>query len=86
MVPSRRRCARCERADRHGSIAWHRRRVFIGEAFAYEHLDVWPADGHGWEVYFGHIPIGVIDAANHRFIPRRRSSGPMRLSYHGEPS
>ena len=72
----------CERADRHGAIAWHRRRLFIGEAFAYEYLDLWPSDGEQWDVYFGHISIGVIDAANERFVPRRRSKGPMRLAYY----
>jgi transposase InsO family protein len=76
----------CERADRYGTIAWPRRRIFIGEAFAYEHLDLWPTDGERWDVYFGHIPIGVIDAAHGRFVPRRRSKGAMRLSYHGDPS
>jgi transposase InsO family protein len=74
----------CERADRRGCIAWHRRRLFIGEAFAYEYLDLWPADGPQWEVFFGSISIGFIDTATARFVSRRRSKGPLRLSYHGE--
>ena len=76
----------CERVDRRGSIAWPRRRVFIGEAFAYEYLDLWPTDGERWEVYFGHIAIGVIDSVTSRFLPRRRSKGPMRLSYYDDAS
>jgi hypothetical protein len=64
-----------ERADRRGAIAWHRHRVFIGEAFAYEHLDLWPSEGERWEVYFGRISIGFLDAAQPRFVPRRRGKG-----------
>lgn len=71
----------CERVDRRGTIAWHRQRVFIGETFAFEYLDLWPADGERWEVYFGHISLGFLAATPPRFVPRRRSKGPMRLSY-----
>ncbi len=73
-----------ERADRRGTIAWHRHRVFIGEAFAYEHLDLWPSEGERWEVHFGRISIGFLDVAPPRFVPRRRGKGPMRLSYKGD--
>ena len=56
----------------------------IGEAFAYEHLDLWPPDGEQWEVNFGHISIGFREATPPRFEPRRRSKGPMRLAYLGD--
>jgi hypothetical protein len=72
-----------ERADRRGTIAWRRRRVLIGEAFAHEHLDLWPSDGDRWEVYFGRISIGLLEVEPLRFVPRRRGKGPMRLSYDG---
>ena len=56
-------------------------RVFIGEAFAYEHLDLWPSEGERWEVYFGRISIGFLNVAPPHFVPRRRGKGPMQLSY-----
>jgi transposase InsO family protein len=73
-----------ERVDRRGSIRWHRHRLFIGEAFAFELLELWPLEGEQWEVFFGHISLGFIDTAAMRFVPRRRGKGPLRLSYAGE--
>ena len=72
-----------ERIDRGGAIRWNRRRLFIGESFAFEYVDLWPAEGDRWDVYFGAILIGAIHATQHHFVPLRRTKGPMRLSYLG---
>jgi transposase InsO family protein len=76
-----------ERVDRRGFVPWRRKRIFIGEAFAFESLSLWPGDGDRWEVSFGNICIGHIanaSATSPNFIPRRRPKGTMRLALEGE--
>ncbi|MEL7306343.1 MAG: integrase core domain-containing protein, partial [Myxococcota bacterium] len=63
-----------ERLDRRGSFIWKRKRIRIGEAFAYEHINLWPAPESRWEVYFGDIFLGHINDAKRpiEFKPLRR--------------
>lgn len=76
-----------EIVDRRGSISWHKRRLFIGEAFAGERLSLWPIEGSLWDVYFGPLCIGSFDGArlDRGFLPRRRPRHhTMRLSLESE--
>lgn len=72
-----------ERLDRRGSLLWKRRRIFIGEAFAYEFVNMWPGEGARWDVYLGEIHLGFFDEgrASRGFVPvRRPRKQTMRLS------
>jgi hypothetical protein len=71
-----------EQVDRRGFIRWRKLRVFIGEAFKYETVSLWPKEGSAWEVYFGAVLLGSIDdRAPTIFVPTRRDKGSMRLSF-----
>jgi putative transposase len=72
-----------ELVDKYGFLRWNRRRLFIGEAFAYERLQLWPSDDTRWEAYFGPICLGHFDAnrLSDGFVPTRRPRhDTMRLS------
>ena len=68
--------------DRLGWLRWRPYgRIFIGDAFRFEYLGLFPIKGPCWEVYFGAVCLGTIDADKQTFTPRRRGKGPMRLSF-----
>lgn len=66
--------AHVETVNQRGMIAWRKRRIFIGEAFAFEHLALWPSQGHRWEIYLGAICLGFLDEQRPDlgFVPVRR--------------
>jgi len=72
-----------ELVDKHGFLRWHRSRLFIGEALAFERVAIWPTEGSRWEVFFGPICLGYFDPDRPTagFLPRRRPRNhSMRLS------
>ncbi len=75
-----------EKVDRYGFIRWHRRRLFVSEALAFEHVILWPEDGAQWSVWFGPIALGRFDGHRHadRIAPIRRPKGTLRLSLYSD--
>src|SRR5882757_4226352 len=72
------------RVRSNGEIRWQGELVFIGEALKDEVIGlVETEDGNG-EVYFGPVPLGIIDGVTMKLIRRDRDQGP-KVERGGQP-
>jgi transposase InsO family protein len=65
---------RTRRVQSNGMINWANQRIFMGEAFATEHIGFIEAGEGLWELRFGEVPIGLFDERAARIgpLPGRR--------------
>ena len=63
--------------ERDGHVRWGRRRVLISASLAHELVDLVPAGPSQWEVRFGPIALGILDAQRkHKGLIRPTSPKP----------
>jgi putative transposase len=57
-----------------GMIYWEGKRLFLGEAFAGEHVGFSPQADGVWTVLFGHVALGLLDERRHEIRPLKQAA------------
>jgi len=62
------------RVQKHGEIYWDSEPIFLTELLWKEDVALDPICDHHWKIYYGPLPLAILDTRSKRVLKTRRST------------